>query len=542
MSNIKKANKKKAFINPVNYYNAFTKTEQFLSDLPVLSISGGKSGNLVDNNGCVYKPVNDVPGHYRLEGDPSHPDLEDGHVYGKFDLLQTYKFKGNFNATATYVSTVVMDAPWPYILVGNDIYKIVRGKSEWGGEKMDLKPYKRETVSLLETKSGIERTKDKFFEGFCVIPDNKNHVEIDGNCFNLYRPFQHKSHSGEVRADDVSYTLSFFKHIFGDQLQLGLQYFKILYEYPKQMLPVLVLVSKDRHTGKTTFLDYLSMVFGDNFVQLMASDIMGDFNAHYAYANIMGIDETIVDKVHAVEKVKSLVTSRRILVNDKFIKSYTLPYFGKIVMTSNKVTDFMKVDSEEIRFWVRKLTSFGKVDPKFFDKINSEIPMFLKYVETNVMMPEYKSRMVFSPQQIENEHLIAVKEESKSSLCKDIEMRVEEHLLNNIHIDKIQATANDIKRAWYQHDSKITLSYIRKTLKDELTLLPSDPIRYESRLTYPIESNMGRVYTFERGRFVGGEQNQTGQTPSEHTQTAQTVPNKIQPNTPFLDFDQNAPF
>jgi hypothetical protein len=56
---------------------------------------------------------------------------------------------------------------------------------------------------------------------------------------------------------------------------------------------------------------------------------------------------------------------------------------------------------------------------------------------------------------------------------------------------------------------------------------------------------MGRVYTFERGRFVGGEQNHTEQNnigQNNIGQTEQTVPNKIQPNTPFLDFDQNAPF
>lgn len=502
---IKKSNKKRAHVNPVNYYNSFTKTEQFLSDVSKLSAVGDKVGTLKDENGCIYSPLDEPPGYYRLSGEPCHEDLSDGMIYSKFDLLQVYKFNGNYHATSTYVASLVMDKEWPYIMVANDMYKMVQNRDEWNNTKMDLTPYKRDTITLLETRSGLERTAQRFFESFCLIPDNKNHIAVQGASFNQYRPFQHKPVKTEVNADDVSYTLGFFSHIFGDQLNLGLQYFKILYEYPQQMLPILVLVSKERHTGKSTLLDYFSMVFGGNFMQLMADDITGNFNAHYAYANIIGIDETIVDKTHAVEKIKSLVTSRRILVNDKFIKSYTLPFYGKIIMTSNKVNDFMKVDSEEIRFWVRKLKRFGKVDPKFFVKINEEIPQFLRYIETKVEMPEYKSRMVFSPEQIENEFLVAVKDESKSSLCKDIEMRIEDVLLNANTLTEIHATVSDIKKTWYLNDSRITLSYIRKVLKEEMNLEPSEPKYYNQHLlglfAGAYSGTTGRHYTFNRSVF-----------------------------------------
>jgi hypothetical protein len=502
---IKKSNKKRAHVNPVNYYNAFTKTEQFLSDVSKLSAVGDKAGTLRDDNGCLYSPLDEPAGYYRLSGEPVHEDLADGMIYSKFDLLQVYKFNGNYQAASTYVAALVMDKGWPYIMVANDMYKMVQNRDEWGNTKMDLTPYKRDTITLLETRSGLERTAQRFFESFCLIPDNKNHIAVDGASFNQYRPFQHKPVKGEVNADDISYTLGFFSHIFGNQLNIGLQYFKVLYEKPQQMLPILVLVSKERHTGKSTLLDYFSMVFGGNFMQLMADDIMGNFNAHYAYANIIGIDETIVDKTHAVEKIKSLVTSRRILVNDKFIKSYTLPFYGKIIMTSNKVNDFMKVDSEEIRFWVRKLKPFGKVDPKFFIKLNEEIPQFLQYIETKVEMPEYKSRMVFSPEQIENEFLVAVKDESKSSLCKDIEMRIEEVLLNDIGIDELHATVSDIKKIWYSNDSRITLSYIRKVLKEELNLEPTEPKHYNQHLMGQsmgsYATTTGRYYAFDRATF-----------------------------------------
>jgi hypothetical protein len=501
MTKIKKSNKKAAFSNPVYYYNNHATTDQLLSDIPNLSPVGDKSGSLRDKKGCLYSPIFEVPGYYKLNGEPDHKDLSDGLMLSKFELLQVYKFGGNFNAAATYCATTLMDVTWPYIMVANDIYKIIEQKDEWGNPKIEMKPYKRETITLLETKSGVERTSNRFFEDFCVLPNNKAHTPVCGSNYNLYRPFGHKALTGDVTNDDVSYTLGFFKHIFGDQFGLGLQYFKILYEQPTQMLPILVLVSKERHTGKSTFLDYLSMVFGGNFVQLMAQDIMGDFNAHFAYANIIGIDETLVDKVHAVEKIKSLVTSRRIMVNDKFIKSYMLPFYGKIVMTSNKVTDFMKVDDEEIRFWVRKLNKFGKIDKQFFPRLNAEIPAFLKYIETRVEMPEYQSRMVFSPDQLQNEYLEAVKEESRSSLYKDIEMRLEEFMLNNPGINPIQATASDIKDIWYKHDSKITLAYIRKVLKDEFGLNSSEPKYYTRHLMGGVQTSTGRVFEFTHEPF-----------------------------------------
>jgi hypothetical protein len=529
MSRIKKSNKKAAFVNPVNFYNNFSTTDQLLSDVSNLSPVGDKKGTLRDKNGCLYSPVDDVNGYYRLSGEPDHKDMQDGQILSKFDLLQAYVFGGNFNATATHVTTSIMDKDWPYIMVANDIYKIITQKDEWGNDKIELKPYKRETITLLETKSGIERTSQRFFEDFCVEPNNKSHRQVCGTNYNLYRPFKHKPATGEVTSDDVSYTLSFFRHVFGDQFHLGLQYFKILYEKPTQMLPILVLVSKKRHTGKSTLLDYFSMVFGDNFVQLMASDIMGDFNAHYAYANIIGIDETLVDKVHAVEKIKSLVTSRRIMVNDKFIKSYMLPFYGKIVMTSNKVTDFMKVDSDEIRFWVRKLSPFGKIDEQFFPKLNAEIPAFLRYVETKVETPEYKSRMVFAPEQLHNEFLEAVKEESKSSLAKDIEMRLEEFMLNNRFVDPVTATATDIKESWYRNDSKITLAYIRKVLKEEFEIEPSNPSHYTRHIMGMVNggfvSTTGRFFSFSRDKYCLDQDASTpGGSVSMFIDPAQDVP------------------
>jgi hypothetical protein len=506
MSKIKPSNKKRANTNPVNYYNRFVNTETFLQDLKNLSPHG--QGSFVDKSGAVYKPVDDAPGYFRIDGEPQHKDLSDGDLVSKFDLLQVYNFGGNFRGACSYVIDKHLDPDWPYMIVLNDFYKIVYEKDKFGTPNRKLLPYKRETINLLETKSGVERTALKHYESFIIDPDNVNYRPVVDNKFNMYQPFPHEPKGDNIKADDIPYTLEFFQHIFGEQMELGLQYLKFLYLHPKQILPILVLVSKQRQTGKSSFLEYIQMVFGGNYVQLMASDLTSDFNAHYAPANIIGVDESLVDKTHAVERVKSLVTSKTIMVNDKFVKSYQMPFYGKLIMTSNRVNDFMKVELSEIRFWVRKIPSIKRHDPKFYERLWNEIPMFLSYL---VALPEreVKSRMVFLPEEIMNEALEEVMNESKSSLCKEIEMRVEEFFLNTAYLEELHATPSDLKHNWFLHDSRITLAYIRKVLSDEMELEVSRPKHYTQYLYGPVagtyKATTGRYYTFKRCDFVINE-------------------------------------
>lgn len=58
--------------------------------------------------------------------------------------------------------------------------------------------------------------------------------------------------------------MDFMRHIFGEQLSVGLDYLQLLYTKPLQRLPILLFVSKERNTGKTTFLNLLKAIFGAN--------------------------------------------------------------------------------------------------------------------------------------------------------------------------------------------------------------------------------------------------------------------------------------
>lgn len=489
----------KSHTNPVNYYNNFVETENFVADIKQLEMMSDKSATIKDSNGCLYKPYDGFHGYFQLDGEPSTESLSDGGLYSKFELLQVIRFGGDFGHTLTYVQSKHMNHNWEYIIVGKDYYKIIKKKNAWGVVCNELKPFNSQIITKRHGKLGDKLTTEKAYDDFIIEPNNIDyHPTVDG-FYNLYHPFPHEPHTGKVTSDDISHTIRFMDHVFGSQIELGMQYLKIMYEHPKQQLPLLVLVSKERQTGKTSFLNFLSMLFGANYVQVSPDDLTSDFNVIYATKNVIGVDETVIDKKGAIERIKSLVTSKTIVVNQKNITQYAVPFYGKLIMTSNRETDFIRIDSEEIRFWVRKLSPFGRVDQGFFDKLRDEIPYFLKYL-IGLPAREYKSRMVFSAEEIRNTQLSIVMTESKSGLYKELSEMIKSHFDENTGLSEFSATIKDIKEEWFKNDNRTTTSYIKKVLLEDFHLeQPEKPLYYDPMGVGP--AKRGRIYTFNRKDF-----------------------------------------
>jgi hypothetical protein len=290
-----------------------------------------------------------------------------------------------------------------------------------------------------------------------------------------------------------------------EQHELGWKYLKVLYEKPKQILPVLTLVSKERETGKTSLLNYMEILFGDNYIQIPPEDLVGNFNIAFADKNIIGIDEAVVDKQSAIEKIKSIATASTITVNAKYVNPYKVPFYGKLIITTNKETDFMRIDTEEIRFWVRKLGKVKNISIDFYQKLLSEIPKVLTYLNDHIEVEYGKSRMVFTAAEIRNDYLVDVIEESYSGVHKEILMRLDDWFANN-KADTLELTPTDIKQEWFSTDNRIKAYYIGKVLRDEIKL---DPMQTPSSYTpFGGMARAGRYYIFERSRFGAGKNTQ----------------------------------
>jgi hypothetical protein len=367
----------------------------------------------------------------------------------------------------------------------------------------ELKKWKKD-----ELKEDYGRTFVKHvpkFNDFIIEPNNCKYTPVVEEFFNLYCEFPHSICDGSF--PNIERLL---KHIFADQYELGLRYMQILYLFPKQILPILVLTSKDRETGKTTFLNLLNIIFADNYVQISPQDLISQFNSIYATKNIIGIDETVVEKQSTVEKLKSIVTQKTITVNDKFISQYSVPFFGKVVIATNRERDFMRIDEEEIRFWVRKVPTISEKITDIENKMMQEVPAFLNYLATMPAVDFSKDRMVFTKEEIKTTYLQEVVEESRSSLYKELEILITEHFYQN-NFDEFYATPSDIKNKWFHHNNQITANYIGKVIKEELKQSPSPVCRYapfygkydaNSPDGLKLDKKVGAPFTFSRDFFV----------------------------------------
>jgi hypothetical protein len=395
-------------------------------------------------------------------------DLAKGSKISKFMLLSSVMFKGDYFAAMSYVSFQLMKSEIPYIRVGTDYFKVITKSDRYEAINTILKPWKKDEIKEDHGKQLLSRIFK--FDDFTILPNNVQYLPVYKNCYNLYSKFSHDPASKDVLAEHIPTTLKLITHIFGEQWQLGLKYMKILYEFPRQILPVLALVSTQRETGKTTFLNWIQMIFGENSTLINPADLMSNFNDGYATKNIIMVDETVIDKAHVIEKLKSIATAKTMSVSQKFVSHYAVPFFGKVIVCTNKETDFMRIDEEEIRFWVRKIKPIeGTKNTNIELDLFTEIPLFLRFLTQLPEVDFSKSRMVFTQDEIATESLQRVKLESHSTLRKEIEYFAED-FFNNFAAKTIHATAKDVKEKWFANNNQISVTYIRKVLKDEMKL------------------------------------------------------------------------
>jgi hypothetical protein len=302
------------------------------------------------------------------------------------------------------------------------------------------------------------------------------------------------------------------RHIFGEQYELGLRYMQILYLHPEQMMPILVLVSKERQTGKTTFLNWLNMIFGANMANISPEDLVSGFNYMYATSNIVAVEETLIEKALTVEKLKALATMKFITVNQKFVSQFKIPFYGKIILTSNNEDKFARIDEEEIRFFVRKVGMPTASNHGIEKNLLSEIPAFLHYLTTLSAVDFTRDRSGFTPQELANDSLSQVKRESKSGLYKDLMELIIDEMNNHVKSPRrstdseliMQMAPIDIKERWFRTNSRIDIQYIRHVLKNEFKLTPAEnAVRYTPFADINIISTkVGRPYTFSSNDYL----------------------------------------
>lgn len=308
-----------------------------------------------------------------------------------------------------------------FIRVGTAYYAIIERPTLNKTTEKIMLPWNKETIVNDFGKDYISTIK-KYY-GFCCIPQHLNYSREIADFYNIYHPVDYQiqrcNENLAFLESKLKYTLDFIRHIFGDQYRLGLDYFKILLEYPTQVLPVLVLVSKARETGKSTMLKYLRKIFSFNATYINAESFVNNFNSDLDGKLLVLIDEVVTDNQQITERIKFLSTADRNKIERKGRDKEEVESFYKFVMTSNFEDSFMKIDREEIRFWVRKIPQIEK-NPDFLDLLFKEIPDFLNYLHTIPYSTTKKTRMWFTPEQIRTDALVKLMNSEGNKLQKDV--------------------------------------------------------------------------------------------------------------------------
>lgn len=339
------------------------------------------------------------------------------------------------------------------------------------------------------------------YEGFCNVPDHVNFQQVINSFFNVYSPLNHTADEELCTAEDCPNILGFMHHIFGNNtvsfihpktkerrsfsnLDLGLDYIQILYKNPSQILPILCLVSRENMTGKTTFAKLLKQIFGSNCAIISNSDMANDFNAHWATKLLVICDETKIDKQAVVEKVKSLSTSDKIMMNAKGKNQVEIDCFNKFILISNNDDNFIYATDDDVRYWVLKVPVIRDENPGMLAEMVEEIPAFLAFLEKRKLVTECLTRMWFHPSLLLTDALKKVQQNSLPTIIKELNFHIQQKFLD-FDVDEFMMSTNDVRKEFF--NNKYEANYVKKALVDDLKLEMYHEFRVEKKDFYTYE-------------------------------------------------------
>lgn len=385
---------------------------------------------------------------------------------------------------------MVLNDKIQYLRIGKILYKRSKKPLNDGSYKIDLIPwsinlFKMETDNWKNVYEQIPK-----YDNFCCFPSHLEYRrDIDGY-YNKYEPLGYLPEYG-----DCNSIINLIKHVFGEQYDLGLDYLTIIYRYPRQILPILCIVSVLTNTSKTTFLNFLKSIYGDNMSILSNEDFSSNFNSNWATGKvIVGMEEIHLTDPKDSEKIKNASTAKYFNMEAKGMDKVEVEFFGKFILASNHEDDLIYIAPNETRFWVRKLNVIVERDPDYLDKLEKEIPAFLYLLKNREISCPKKTRMWFTPEQIETEQLRKIKAHFGDPIKYEI-LEIVEEITQTMEIDELRFTNSDMMKLLRVNGIKIRRMQLKKVLEIDLKLNHvGNSLLYE---TYTMDQN-GIPYKVEK--------------------------------------------
>ncbi|GGD98996.1 primase-helicase family protein [Planktosalinus lacus] len=339
-----------------------------------------------------------------------------------------------------------------YLRIGTQYFRIVKKPTIDGHLHEQIIKWKRETI---RDDHGNAFLKDiPKYKGFVTLPSHTNFQQEVNEFYNEYLPI-----TGEIKQGDFKTIEKFLQHIFGNQFDLGLDYLTIIWRYPTQILPILCLVSEERKTGKTTFLNLLKLIFQGNMTFNKNEDFRSRFNSDWGNKLIIAAEEVLLNRKEDSERIKNLSTSRSNKLEVKGMEKLETDFFGKFILCSNNEDNFILIDDKEIRYWVIKIESLRIENPDILDEFEKELPAFKYFLNTREIMTPRKTRMWFTKDQIWTEALSNLVKGTRNSLEKDLILFLSEKF-EEIGLDTLQFSLSDLLEDLKRFNNRATRSQI----------------------------------------------------------------------------------
>lgn len=386
----------------------------------------------------------------------------------------------------------------PFVRVGTTLYKIVNQPRLNGGYVKKRIVWNNETLRQDYGKDYLANVPK--YDGFCTVPDHVNYRQVIDNFLNLYEPIGHQPKEG-----DFSHIQALLHHIFGEQYELGVDYLQLLYLHPIQKLPILLLVSEERNTGKSTFLNFLKAMFRNNVTFNTNEDFRSQFNSDWAGKLIIVVDEVLLNRREDSERLKNLSTTLSYKVEAKGKDRDEIAFFAKFVLCSNNERLPVIIDPGETRYWVRKIHHLENDDTHFLQKLIEEIPAFLYFLQYRTLTTQNVSRMWFSPKQTETAALLKIIRCNKSKYEVETAELIKE-IMECMEIDSFSFCLNDLLILLNLSQVRIDKHWLRKIVTEDWNLTPApNGLTYttylfacnKERRFEPIR-RVGRYYTITR--------------------------------------------
>ena len=366
-----------------------------------------------------------------------------------------------------------------YIRIRDDYYKSVMRPDKSGKLNKDLLKLSKTTITDDFTKAILKHINK--FDDFTLVASHINYQQSINGFYNQYHEVTHIPKEG-----DYEHIFHIIKHIFGEShFDFILDYLQILYTNPNQCLPILLIESSEKNTGKTTLSNLFYWIFQYNAIKLGNSDLQSDFGGFWLQRLLIIVDETSLEKQGVTQMLKRLSTETgKVTSNEKNKAQREVDFIGKFIFLSNDEGKALQIERGDPRWAVFKAQTFAekgyKDDPKISEKIQQEIPAFLHFLMNRMLVHPLESRMYFAPEVYCTSQLMLYYENSISLVAQAIKQLVKDTFAMFPDETELQFSITNIMDELKGNIRFLEKEKVRKALDIELKIKQSEKKgRYE---------------------------------------------------------------